>query len=99
MSRIAFIFPGQGAQYVGMGKDFYEQVSCSKEVFDLAGEVTGLDIKKLCFEPNEEINITEYTQIAMVAAETAMLRALEEQGIVPETLHLPQKETNNLLKA
>ena len=40
MSRIAFIFPGQGAQYVGMGKDFYEQVSCSKEVFDLAGEVT-----------------------------------------------------------
>lgn len=84
MSRIAFIFPGQGAQYVGMGKDFYEQVSCSKEVFDLAGEVTGLDMKKLCFEPNEEINITEYTQIAMVAAETAMLRALEEQGIVPE---------------
>lgn len=84
MSRTAFIFPGQGAQYIGMGKDFYEEYACSREAFELAGEVTGLDMKALCFEENEKINITEYTQIAMVAAETAMLQAVLACGIVPD---------------
>lgn len=84
MSKIAFMFPGQGAQYVGMGKDFYEQVPVSKEMFLLAGKASGLDIEALCFEENEKIHITEYTQIAMLAAEVAMLKAVEEQGVRPD---------------
>lgn len=81
MSKTAFIFPGQGAQYVGMAKDFYEQIPASRKVIDKASQATGIDIPALCFQANEKINITEYTQIAMLAAEAAMLRALEERGV------------------
>ncbi|MDE6664273.1 MAG: ACP S-malonyltransferase [Lachnospiraceae bacterium] len=84
MGKIAFMFPGQGAQYVGMGKDFYEQIPVCKEMFELAGKASGLDVEALCFEENEQINITEYTQIAMLAAEVAMLKAVEEKGIKPD---------------
>ncbi|MBO5208199.1 MAG: ACP S-malonyltransferase [Lachnospiraceae bacterium] len=84
MGKIAFMFPGQGAQYVGMGKDFYEQIPVCKEMFELAGKASGLDMEKLCFEENEQINITEYTQIAMLATEVAMLKAIEEKGIKPD---------------
>ncbi len=84
MGKIAFMFPGQGAQYVGMGKDFYDRFPICKEMFDLAGQSSGLDVTALCFEENEDINITEYTQIAMLAAEVAMLKAVEEKGIKPD---------------
>ena len=67
MSKTAFIFPGQGAQYNGMGKDFYEEIPVCREMIDLAGEVTGLNMPALLFEENEELNITEYTQIAMLS--------------------------------
>ncbi len=82
MKKIAFVFPGQGAQYVGMGKDFYEQIPVCRSVFDLAGKTTGLDLPALCFEENEKINITEYTQIAMLTVSAAILEAVKEQGIV-----------------
>ena len=81
MSKIAFVFPGQGAQYTGMAKDFYEQFEVSRNVFACASEASGLDIPALCFEENEKLDITEYTQIAMLAAEVAILRAVEENGI------------------
>ena len=84
MGKTAFMFPGQGAQYVGMGKDFYEQIPVCKEMFELAGKASGLDVAALCFEENEQINITEYTQIAMLAAEVAMLKAIEEKGLKPD---------------
>ena len=84
MGKIAFMFPGQGAQYVGMGQDFYEQIPVCKEMFDLASKAAGLDVPALCFEENEQINITEYTQIAMLAAEVAMLKAIEEKGLKPD---------------
>lgn len=84
MSKTAFIFPGQGAQYIGMGKDFYELYPESREMFELAGEASGLDMKALCFEENEKIHITEYTQIAMLAAEAAMLKAVEKTGLIPD---------------
>lgn len=81
MSKTAFIFPGQGAQYVGMGKDFYEQYPVAKEVFELASKATGIDVAKLCFEENEDINITEYTQLAMLTTEAAILKAAEQKGL------------------
>lgn len=84
MGKIAFMFPGQGAQYVGMAKDFYDQIPVCKEMFELAGKASGLDVSALCFEENEQINITEYTQIAMLAAEVAMLKAVEERGVKPD---------------
>ena len=84
MGKTAFMFPGQGAQYVGMGKDFYEQIPVCREMFKLAGEAGGLDVEALCFEENEQINITEYTQIAMLATEVAMLKAIEEEGLKPD---------------
>ncbi len=84
MGKTAFIFPGQGAQYVGMGKDFYDAVPVCRETIDLAGEVSGLDMKALMFEENEKINITEYTQIAMLVAEAAIYHAVMEKGVRPD---------------
>lgn len=81
MSKVAFVFPGQGAQYVGMGKEFYEQIPVSRKVYTIASEVTGLNLPGLCFKENEQIDITEYTQIAMLATEAAMLAALQEKGV------------------
>lgn len=81
MGKTAFIFPGQGAQYVGMGKDFYDKAAVSREAYDRACDVTGMDIRALCFTENEEINITKYTQIAMLVTSVAMLEALKERGI------------------
>ena len=81
MGKTAFIFPGQGSQYVGMGKDFYEKFPAARDIFDKASEASGLDVAALCFEENEQIHITEYTQIAMLTAEIAILRAVEEAGI------------------
>ena len=81
MSKIAFIFPGQGAQYVGMGKDFYDAYEEAREVYRKAKEATGLDIVALCFTENDKLNITEYTQIAMLTTEVALLKVLESKGV------------------
>ncbi len=80
----AFIFPGQGAQTAGMGKDFYESFEVSKEVFDRASELLNLDMRALCFEKNDRLDITEYTQAALLTTSVAMLRVLEEKGIRPD---------------
>lgn len=80
MGKTAFIFPGQGAQYCGMGKDFYESFEAARKLYTIAEEATGLDVKKLCFEKDDRLDITEYTQIAMLATEVAILKVMEEQG-------------------
>lgn len=81
MSKTAFIFPGQGAQYIGMGKTFYEQFNSSRLVFEEASDALNIDMAKLCFEENEYLNLTEYTQPAILTVSVAMLKVLEEAGI------------------
>lgn len=81
MSKIAFIFPGQGAQAVGMGKDVYEHSSVAKEVFDKASEAVSLDLKALCFEENNDINITEYTQVCLLTTSVAIMEELKTRGV------------------
>ena len=84
MSKTAFIFPGQGAQYTGMAKDFYEAFPVGRQVFEMASEAGGLDVAQLCFTENDRLDITEYTQIAMLTAEIAMWKAVEERGLTPD---------------
>lgn len=84
MNKTAFIFPGQGAQKCGMGKDFYENSVLAKEIFDTASEELGFDMTKLCFEENDQLDQTEYTQAAMVTACLAMTAEIEKRGLKPD---------------
>ena len=80
--RRAFLFPGQGAQTVGMGKDIYEKYEEAKKVYDEATRISGIDVKKICFEGSEEeLNKTENTQIAMLTTSLAILEVLKAQGV------------------
>ena len=84
MSKTAFIFPGQGAQAAGMGKDFYEAYPRAAEIYDMASDLLKLDMKALCFEENDKLDLTEYTQAALVTTCLAMEKVLEEAGVKPD---------------
>ena len=84
MSKTAFLFPGQGVQKCGMGKDFYENSQQAARLFEEAGDALGLDMKALCFEENDLLDQTEYTQAALVTTYLAMCRELEQRGIKPD---------------
>ena len=82
MNKIAVLFPGQGSQYIGMGKDFFENYELSKEVFLEADKALDMKLSQLVFEGNEEeLQRTENTQPAILTTSIAILRALESEGI------------------
>lgn len=83
MKRIGLIFPGQGAQKIGMGKDFYDTFSADREIYDMAEKELDLDVKGLCFEENDKLNITRYTQVGLLTTEIAILKAVESLEIIP----------------
>ncbi len=81
MKRV-FLFPGQGAQSVGMGKDIYNKYEEARKIYDKASEISGMDIKKICFEgPEEELMKTENTQIAILTTSLAILEVLKSHNI------------------
>ncbi len=80
MGKTAFVFPGQGAQYQGMGKDFYETYPVFRAVFEKASKAAEMDVKALCFEEPEKIHITEYTQTALLAVSAGILAVLKRGG-------------------
>lgn len=80
--KTAFVFPGQGSQYVGMGKDFYDNYPVARNVFDKAEEVLGINMKELCFNgPIEKLSLTEITQPAILTTSYAILKVLEDKGL------------------
>ena len=84
MGKTAFIFPGQGAQKAGMGKDFYEKTETGRQIYDRATELLGFSMPELCFEKNDRLDITGYTQAALVTTSIAMMKVLEEAGVRPD---------------
>ncbi len=85
MNKIAFIFPGQGAQYKGMGKDLYENFEVARQVFNASNDVLDFDLLEMCFEDSEDkINQTEYSQPAILATSIAALEVLRSNGIEAE---------------
>lgn len=75
-SRDAVVFPGQGSQWTGMGKDFYESIPISRETFEEASDILGWDVPAVCFEDDPRLHLTEYTQLCILTTEIAMFRGL-----------------------
>jgi len=83
--KIAFLFPGQGAQTVGMCKDIYDKYEEARTLYEKASEVLGIDIEKLCFSgPEEELNKTKNTQLAILVTSLAICKVLKKYGIEPD---------------
>ena len=84
MVKIAFVFPGQGSQFIGMGRDFYDHVPAAKQLFEEANEVLQYDLTSICFNgPEETLKLTENTQPALLIHSTMALKMLRENGINP----------------
>ncbi|MGB8012640.1 MAG: ACP S-malonyltransferase [Terriglobales bacterium] len=84
-SRIAFLFPGQGSQAVGMGKELAANYSVARQTFEEADDALGYKLSELCFEgPEEKLKLTEITQPAILTASIAALRVLQDKGMKPD---------------
>ena len=84
MPKIAFVFPGQGSQYAGMGQELARSFPAARRVFDQADEVLGFAISQLCFEgPEDQLRLTENTQPAILACSVAVHAVLRERGVEP----------------
>lgn len=79
--KTAFVFSGQGAQYAGMGKELYENFECVKSVFDKADKALGFKISDICFNEDERLNETEYTQPAILTMSVAVAELMKEKGL------------------
>lgn len=77
--RYAFIFPGQGSQSVGMGKEFYDNFAIAKTLFEEAGDTLHLDMKQLLFEENDKLNLTQYTQSAIFLVSAIAYNVLQNE--------------------
>src|SRR4030066_723716 len=85
--KIAFVFPGQGSQYVGMGKEIFEKFPEAKEIFKEASDALGYDLAGLCFNgPKEELDKTFRTQPCILAVSIALYRVLLSRGIKPSVV-------------
>lgn len=83
--KTAWIYPGQGAQYSGMGRDFYEHFEEARQIFDMGSEILGYDLPALCFEENPKLHQTAYTQPALLAVELAITEVFRQRtGIRPD---------------
>ena len=84
MKKIVFVFPGQGSQYVGMGKEFYDNFPLSREIFEQVDERLGVPLREICFNgPEEELKLTINTQPAILTTSIAILKVVEKEGIQP----------------
>ena len=79
--KTAFIFPGQGAQYVGMAKDFYDTFAECRQAVDYAADLLDFNLRGIMFDENDLINKTEFTQAAMLVAEVCILEGVRRLGI------------------
>ncbi|WP_461197597.1 ACP S-malonyltransferase [Enterococcus sp. N249-2] len=84
--KTAFLFSGQGAQYIGMGQELYQQEAIVRQTFDEASDILGYDMAALCFEENDRLNQTEYTQPAILTVSVGFWRVLQQQGIHAEAM-------------
>ncbi len=88
MGGVAFIFPGQGAQRSGMARDVYERFPAARRVFEEASDVLGYSMQELCFEPNDRLDLTAYTQPALLTASIALLEAFRCVASVASPRHI-----------
>ena len=84
MTKTAFLFAGQGAQYLGMGKDLYDLYPIVKETIDKASQILGYDLRQLIDQEENKLNQTRYTQPAILATSVAIYRLLVEKGLKPD---------------